>query len=182
MPPLTIAPDRLRLDDEGTFAQGAQTACIIRRNIMLTLYKGFDNALAREIGWMDRMLDGFGPRPAYRHASWPPVNVVESDEALEITAEVPGLAPDDVEITLHDGELKIEGKHQSESESEEHSDGDSRKVLFRERRSLGFTRTFRLNVEVDPERVSATVKDGLLTVSLPKAAAVQPKRIAVSGK
>jgi len=146
---------------------------------MLTLWNGFDRALNRELRNMDRLFWTRPFAPSLRHTGWPRVNVVETETALEIQADVPGMTADDIEVTLHDGELKLEGKLAGEQEQSE-GQGEERKVLFNERRNLAFTRTFKLNVDVDAEGVTAAVKDGVLTVVLPKAEAEKPRQIRVA--
>jgi HSP20 family molecular chaperone IbpA len=151
---------------------------------MLTLWNGFDRTLADEFRRVDRMFSTPVHRPALRPtiraASWPRVNVTETEEAFEVLAEVPGFAPGDVSVSVHDGELKLEAKVKNDEESETENEG--RKVLFSEHRRLEFTRTFKLNVPVNEAAVSAAMKDGLLTVTLPKAEAAKPKRIAIKGE
>jgi HSP20 family protein len=148
---------------------------------MLTLWNGIDRSLANDMRRMDQLFAERAPRLGYRAAEWPRVNVIDTDDAIEVQAEVPGLGPDDVTVTLHEGELKLEAKHE---EHQEHSESaqPGRKVLFRERHALSFSRTFKLNVEIDESQVSAQVKDGLLTVTLPKAAPLQPKQIPIVAK
>ena len=146
---------------------------------MLTLWNGIDRSLANRMNRMDRMFNVDLFRPTFRAASWPRVNVAETEDALEVTAEVPGFSSDNVNVTLHDGELVLEGDLTASSEQKSE---DDRKVLFRERRALNFRRSFRINVDVDYDAVSALVKDGLLTVTLPKAAVAKPKQIEVKAE
>ena len=120
--------------------------------------------------------------PTLRHSGWPRVNVVETDAALEVQADVPGMTAKDIEVTLHDGELKLEGKLADEGQEQTEGEPEERKVLFRERHNLEFTRTFKLNLDVDAEAVTAAVKDGVLTVTLPKAEAARPRQIQVASE
>ena len=147
---------------------------------MLTLWNGFNRSLANDLRRMDRVATGLPNHPMLRHNAWPRVNVVETEEAYEIQADVPGMTAKDIDVTLHDGELRLEGKLATDGE-EKNEDGD-RKVLFSERRQLEFTRTFKLNVDVDAEAVTAAVKDGVLTVTLPKAEASKPRQIQVASQ
>jgi len=124
----------------------------------------------------------FGPwvvhrKPAPRFgAGWPRVDVVETDDALELQADVPGFSANEISVTLHDGVLTLVGKL---AETEQEGEETPRKVLFTERRSLSFRRTFKLSFEVNQKAISAVVKDGLLTVTLPKAEAAKPQTIEV---
>lgn len=108
-----------------------------------------------------------------RAISHPPVNVWEDDNNLYLEAEVPGLVMDDLEIYVHDGdELSIKGVRR---EKEIH-EGKWR----RQERSYGeFSRSFKLAGDFDVENVSAELKHGLLTITLPKSEAVKPRKIEV---
>lgn len=92
----------------------------------------------------------------------PRLDISEDEKGFEVTAELPGLEPKDVELSIHEGTLTIKGK--KESEHIEHH-----KNLFRSERSYGsFQRQIVLPMEVDTERVSAMFKNGVLTVLLNK--------------
>ena len=140
---------------------------------MLTLFNDFDRDINHRL--LDRLFRDFEARPRFEQAIVPRVDIVEKDEGFELTAEVAGYAPDDVEITVHEGVLTIAGKREAKTE-ETSADG---KVLHRERRSGAFSRSFKLGDAVDPDRIEATVRDGLLTVLLPKAAETRPRQIAI---
>ncbi|HHH28902.1 MAG TPA: Hsp20/alpha crystallin family protein [Polyangiaceae bacterium] len=165
---------------------------------MLTLWNGFDRNLHNELRKMDRMLDhalwpafatprtSAAARPATM--AWPRVDVVEDDDALRLVADVPGMKADDIDITLHEGVLVIEGKtHEEKEEKEEKADGDQSdeagpRYLFRERRDLSFKRSFKLGRDLDGDNVSASVDNGVLTVVLPKVAKPVPRQIKVTTK
>ena len=93
-----------------------------------------------------------------------------------ITASLPGYNPDDVDISVHDGVVTIKGE--VETKEEEAEDIDS-KYYLRERRYGSFHRAIRLPVEVNADAAEANFENGILTLTLPKAEAVKPKRIAV---
>ncbi|MBI4798433.1 MAG: Hsp20/alpha crystallin family protein [Desulfarculus sp.] len=93
----------------------------------------------------------------------PVVNVKETDEALEITAEVPGLKPEEIEVSLTGDILTLKGEKKEEREEDK---GDYHLV---ERRFGSFQRGFRLPMEVERQKLSARHKDGVLCITLPKA-------------
>jgi HSP20 family protein len=101
------------------------------------------------------------------------VDVREDGEHLYFTAELPGVAKNDLEITLEDGVLTIAGE--KKDEHSERKDG----FHLQERRYGRFSRSFRLPTDVDPNEVNASLKDGLLTVTLNKAEAAKPRKIEV---
>ncbi len=105
----------------------------------------------------------------------PKVDVKETEEAIEITAEVPGLKPEDIELTLTGDVLTLKGEKKNERE-------DKKEGYHLVERSYGsFQRSFRLPVEVDRAKLAATHKDGVLTVTLPKAGESGTARIEVKG-
>ena len=103
----------------------------------------------------------------------PHVNIAETDAAYEVTADLPGLKPEDVQIEIHDGQLTISGKRQSESEQKG-------KTFHRVERRYGeFRRVIGVPATVDEKRITADFHDGVLRVSLPKSEKVKPTRIQI---
>jgi HSP20 family protein len=115
-------------------------------------------------------IKGFwGPAAAPRFNLMPSVDVGETDKAFEITAELPGMDEDDIEVTLTDAGLTIKGEKKSEREETE-------KDYHRLERSFGsFQRCFAVPEEVDAAKIDARFKKGVLTVTLPKTAKAKAK-------
>ena len=115
---------------------------------------------------------------ARRHGlagGWTPaVDIREDGESFVISADLPGVAPGDIEVTMEDGTLTIKGDRKSESRDEK-TDG-YRRV---ERMHGSFLRRFDLPEAADTEKVSARGRDGVLEVTIPKKAALAPKRIPI---
>jgi HSP20 family protein len=103
----------------------------------------------------------------------PRINVRETDDALVVTVEVPGMKPEEIEVTLTGDILSIKGEKREEKEEKKSN------YHLVERRFGSFNRTFRLPVEVKTDKLSASHKDGVLTVTLPKAAKATAKTIKV---
>ena len=130
----------------------------------------------------DELVDAFlgTVRPATREvSSWangPALNAWETPEALSVELEVPGLALEDLDLSVTAGVLQIAANVRSEKRDE--------KVSYhrRERRNLAFSRTLSLPFDVNVEKVEATLKNGILTVVLPKAEAAKPRKITVAAK
>jgi len=116
--------------------------------------------LAEPIGWM------------------PAMEITEKNEALVVTAELPGISNKDVEITLEDGVLSIRGEKKEEKREGE---PESRYHMW-ERRYGSFQRAFTLPKAVDPEKIKAQFENGVLTITLPKSekAKVQGRKIPIS--
>lgn len=105
----------------------------------------------------------------------PAVDIKEEADRFVIMADLPGVDPGDIEITMENGVLSIKGERKSEIRDEK--EGYKRV----ERVSGTFYRRFSLPDSADAERIEAKGKDGVLEVSLPKHEKVQPRRIAVNG-
>ena len=101
------------------------------------------------------------------------VDVSENDEVFLITASVPGVNPDDIEITISDNVLTIKGEFKSEETIEEE------KYHLRERRYGSFGRSLTLPVAVNADEVDASYENGVLKLEVPKADEVKPRRIQI---
>jgi len=99
----------------------------------------------------------------------PKVNVDESDDELRMTAELPGLDEKDFGVTIDGDQLTIKGEKKSEREV----DNEGRSVI--ERSEGSFERSFRFAWDVDPETVTASYKNGVLEVVVPKPEVNQPQ-------
>ena len=98
-------------------------------------------------------------------------------EAYEITAELPGLDEKNIEVKLANGVLSIKGEKREEKE-------EKRKDYYRRERSFGsFERSFQVPEGIDTDKIAASFKNGILSVTLPKSAEAQKqaKRIEVKG-
>ena len=124
----------------------------------------------------------FDAGPLWQGASsWgavPAVDVVEKDNAYEITAELPGMDEKNVEVTSSEGMLTIKGEKEESKEEKE------KDYHLSERRYGSFRRTFSVPAGVDANKIEATFKKGVLTVTLPKSTDAQKKekKIAVASK
>jgi HSP20 family protein len=110
----------------------------------------------------------FGAAPA-ASAAWPSIDVNEADQAYTVTAEVPGLEEQDLELNLRDNVLTIRGEKRQEHKEEE------RGRTYAERFYGRFQRTIPFDAEIDADKVEATFKNGILTVNLPKNAETREK-------
>ena len=106
--------------------------------------------------------------------AWTPISdVVETESAIVVTSEVPGLDQRSIEIKLADNILTIAG------ERKVHRESDSDQYHRMERAYGPFSRTFTVPVGVDSEKISASYRDGVLSVVLPKRAEAAPRKITV---
>ena len=115
--------------------------------------------------------ESFLAGPSGRGA-YPPVNVFRGPEGLVVHAELPGFAPEDVQVTCEGRRLTISGERKP-------ADGE-RGAYHRRERAVGrFTRTFVLPEDRAPGQASAQVRHGVLTVKVPLAEAAKPRTITV---
>lgn len=105
---------------------------------------------------------------------FPAMNVWEDERNLLVEAELPGLKLDDIEIMVQGDELTLKGERKTE-------DGDGVSFHRRERGCGAFQRILRLPTRVEVDKVHASLRDGILTITLPKAEDVLPRRITVKG-
>ena len=129
---------------------------------------------------MNRMFNEFfrsgGEEAGWGLRTWaPPVDIYETDDALVLKAELPGVSKEEVSIEIHHNTLLLKGERKGEAEVKEDQ-------YHRVERAYGtFQRSFVLPTLVDQEHVQATYKDGVLELRLPKSEAAKPKRIAIGG-
>jgi HSP20 family protein len=143
---------------------------------MLTRWGDIDTTFA----WMDelhrrmeqafREFDGsFGFAPA---AGWPRANLYDVGSELVVRAEVPGLSAKDLTLQVTEDGLSLTGERKNDAP-------EGYAAHRRERMPVSFARSFAFPCKADPEQVGATLKDGLLTVRVAKAAHAQPRAITV---
>jgi HSP20 family protein len=130
---------------------------------------------------MDRLFD---PRPWRFVATAPaqyqstfPVEVSETGDAIDVKASLPGVKPEEVEITVHEDVLTIKAEHKAETKTED----EKRDFYRREIRYGAFSRSMNLPASVDADKAEASFENGQLTLHLPKAESSRPKQIRVAG-
>ena len=128
--------------------------------------------LRREI---DRLFEDTFGRGEGMNAWTPAVDVRESDKEVRIDVELPGIRPDEVEITAENGILTMRGEKQMERK-EDDKEGRFHVV---ERSYGAFTRSFQLPQGLDESKIEAEFEDGILSVHIPKTALPQPRRIQI---
>jgi len=125
---------------------------------------------------MDRIFEDFGSEfPALGAGfvgTFPRMNVRETADRYTLEAEVPGLRLEDVEITCSGRDLSLRGERKDSGESPE-------SYVRRERPTGAFVRTISLPAEVDQDKVTATLEDGILEITVPKSKGALPRRIEV---
>lgn len=130
---------------------------------------------------MDRMFDRFMDESLFDMPTlWQrsdsntlALDLMEQDEQYIVKASVPGVKPEDIEITVDDGLLTVKG------EIKENKETDEDNYHLRERYTGSFMRRITLPNNIDADKIEATNENGVLTLVLPKAESVKPKRIQV---
>ena len=134
-------------------------------------------ALHRE---MNRMFDNFfrgfdwptSTSPGWSVGGWPHVEISDTDDEVKLVAELPGMEEKDIELTLNEGMLTLKGEKKSETDG----------AVYSERWHGQFERTVQLGPDVDPDKIRAEFKNGVLAVTVDKRpeAQRQVKRIAIN--
>ncbi|MFW8593567.1 Hsp20/alpha crystallin family protein [Cribrihabitans neustonicus] len=136
-------------------------------------FRAFDpfGDMRRMQNQMNQLFDGFGG--AQRPMAYPAVNFWAGQDSIVLTAELPGLSEADIELTVKDSMAVLRGTHP------EQETGDDVTWRRRERPAGSFSRTVELPFRVDPERVDARFKNGVLTVEMQRPEEDKPKRIEI---
>ena len=127
---------------------------------------------------MDNLLENFFGTTGLAevvHANTPSLDVAETETAIEITTDVPGFKAEEIHIDFGDGYLTISGEHKEEAKSE----GNGKKYLRVERRMGQFSRSIALPCSVKEDKVKAELKDGVLSIVLPKADESRRRHVAI---
>lgn len=115
----------------------------------------------------------FSSRWPVRREAFPPVNIRAGQEGLVLTAEVPGVNPDDLDVTIQRDLVSLKGRRPAETLEEGHA------YTRRERFTEPFARTIQLPFEVDPQQAEAHYTNGVLTLRLSRPAEHKPARVTV---
>ena len=102
----------------------------------------------------------------------PPTDIFEGDDVLTIVMEMPGVDREDVDVNVENGVLRVEGRL-------DFSKYEGMQPVYTEYNIGHYRRSFSLSSKVDQDRISAQMKDGVLTLLLPKAEEAKPRRISV---
>ena len=105
---------------------------------------------------------------------YPRVDVYEEKDSYTVEAEVPGYKDEDIEIMCHQGVLSISGK------GEEKKEDDKNRVIFSETSRPEFKRSFQLPDDINEDEISASSRNGILTIRIGKKAEAQPRKITVN--
>lgn len=157
---------------------------------MLTRFDDFDRTFAAMDQLrrrMDRIFDDRAPRRDTLRSNladeverawsgrFPRITFADTGASLVLQADVPGLGEKDVQLSIHQDVLSVSGERRSDAP-------EGYLAHRQERAPLKFARSFTLPCKVDPEKSTATIKNGVLTITLAKAASVTPRQIAVKAQ
>ena len=130
-------------------------------------------SLGRLARGLDEWTAQWGARPARRAGVFPPVNLYETADGYVLTAELPGLKSEEIEVTVERDRVTLRGQRRIERPK----DASLHRV---ERQAGTFRRTVQLPVEVASDKVEAAYRNGILMLRIPKAAELRPRRISVA--
>jgi len=114
------------------------------------------------------------PRTAQRWVRTPPIDIFETSEGLVLRADLPGVAPESLELQVQDNRLSLFGRVHAPLEADA-------QILHQEYRVGDFVRSFILSDDVDHDRIRAKLADGVLELTLPRARKAEPRKIVVQG-
>jgi len=140
-------------------------------------FEPFRDLLTSQREYVRLLKEAFSPMSGETEVStrsWaPPVDIYETEDAIVLKAELPGIDPKDVEVRVEDNTLYLKGERNYEKEVNEQN-------YHRIERSYGsFARSFTLPNSISAEKVKAEYKDGLLTLTMPKREEAKPKTIKI---
>ena len=138
-------------------------------NELATLRSGMDDWFDGFFRGLDRPLSFLGQR------AWPAIDVAEKEDAILVRAEVPGMKPEEIDISVYGNTLTISGE--KKEAKEEQNDG-----FYHVESTYGsFHREVALPTDVDEKKIEAVCKDGVLSVTLPKAEKSKAVKVQVKG-
>jgi HSP20 family protein len=145
---------------------------LIKRDPMLDLLYQLEQRMGRNFNEPLRSFEW--PAPEAAATAWLPlVDIFEEPDAIRLVAEIPGVKPEDVKISVETNLLTIKGTKEQVAEEQ------AEKVHRYERAYGAFERTFTLSTSIDPNKIKATYNLGVLTITLPKAEQAKPHLITV---
>ena len=133
----------------------------------------FESDINRVRDEMDRAFGRYtGRRSPLAPASYPLLNLWENDDRFFVEAEIPGMELENLEITVHGSQLSITGERKAPT--------GEQTTWHRQERGFGqFSRVIELSEDMNPEGVEAILKNGVLTISLPRREETKPRRIEI---
>jgi HSP20 family protein len=142
---------------------------IDRWNPLMSLGEAIDRLVQESVVASGNILDAFGPRTF-------PVDLAESEKQFVLRAPLPGMKPEEIEITLESEILTIRGTTQARQEQQ------GQQWLLREQRTGAFQRVVRLPAPVNADGAEAAFEDGILTLTLPKIETAQTRHIKLGNR
>ena len=143
---------------------------------LVPIIRGQRNGLTKLHNEMDDLFDSFFrglDRPFAGYKAWPSIDVAEHEDNIEVRAEVPGCKAEDIDISVYGNTLTISGEKKHEEEKKE-------KGYYHVESTYGsFRREIALPTDVDQSKIDAVCKDGVLSITLPKAATAKAVKVKV---
>ena len=140
------------------------------------------NELSLFNNFIDAVLPAMPDFTLTRTTSLPKVDVKETKDSYDMYMDLPGMDENDVNVELDHNVLKISSvrTEHKEDKGDKHEKDKDGKYLIRERRMTSFSRSFTLPDDVDGSKISATFRNGVLTLTMPRTSAPAPKKIAIT--
>lgn len=120
-----------------------------------------------------RFFGDWGPPMVGEGVYWPTLDIIEGEDTVTVKAELPGMKPDDIAVSVQGNTLSVSGEKRDETEEKKEG------YYHSERRFGSFRRDLVLPADVDSEKVDAAYKEGVLTITMPKTEAAKAKTVEV---
>jgi HSP20 family protein len=147
------------------------TTYTLQRPLSGSPWSGFFDELRREMNPSSRAPN---TAPHAARGVYPPVNLFEDESGYVLTAELPGVSADSVDVSIEGSTVTLSGERKID-----YAAADGTAVHRRERQSGTFRRAFELPKEINVDAATATHRNGVLTLTLPKSPTTKPRQIAI---
>jgi HSP20 family protein len=146
---------------------------------MIVRYNSFYDARRRWSAF-DQLMTRSVMRPAWgvtsRRSLVAPMNLTENEKGFEVRVQLPGLKPEDIEVTVQENTLTVKGQYQTTSERQ----GEQKQWLVREISSGSFQRSITFPKTVNFDEIATNYENGVLSITVPFGEASQPRRISIT--
>lgn len=146
---------------------------------MLTRWEPFRD-MRRIHDMLDRVMDDSMGGTTQWYEGMAPIDVYQDDDEIVVEASLPGVAPEDVDISVTGDTLTLRGT--TKLEREDNNGGSHRRYSVRERRYTSFARSITLPSSVNADKAQAEIENGILTLHIPKAEEAKPRQISVKAR
>ena len=115
-------------------------------------------------------------KPAEKSSVAPAIDIIDKENEIVVRAEMPGVGKDGIDVSMQDNVLTVRGEIKEDKEDNEFKEEN---FYYSERETRQYLRSIEMPFKINPDKIKATLKDGLLIIRLPKAGEIQPRKITI---